>query len=84
VVGATIAPTSENLADGSLAINGPLLAPGVGAQGGTPASVRKVFGDALPNVVPASSREILSAGPDVSALRAAARRTAEEFAALLR
>lgn len=78
VVGATIAPTDE-----TLAVNGPLLAPGVGAQGGTAESVRQVFGDALPNVLPASSREILSAGPDIPALRAAAQRTAAEFAALM-
>ena len=33
--------------------------PGVGAQGGTPEDLRRVFGDALPNVLPASSREVL-------------------------
>ena len=78
VVGATIAPPEE-----SLAINGPLLAPGVGAQGGDAESLKRVFGDALPNVLASSSREILSAGPDAGALRAAAERAAGELAALV-
>ncbi|QLQ10693.1 MAG: orotidine-5'-phosphate decarboxylase [Nocardioidaceae bacterium] len=77
VVGATIQPTDEDLR-----INGPLLAPGIGAQGGTLESVRQVFGDAVGNVLPASSREILSAGPGVAAVRAAAHAAAESFAAL--
>ncbi len=42
-----------------------------------------MFGDALPNVLPASSREVLSAGPDVAALRDRAIRTSESLAALL-
>jgi hypothetical protein len=33
-------------------------------------------------VLPASSREILRAGPDVAALRAAAERAGEQFASL--
>lgn len=79
VVGATIGETGEDLA-----INGPLLVPGLGAQGGTVDDVRRIFGDAVRNVLPASSREILSAGPGVAALRAAAERTAGELAALAR
>jgi orotidine-5'-phosphate decarboxylase len=78
VVGATIAPPGE-----SLAVNGPLLAPGVGAQGGDAESVRRIFDGVLDAVLPSSSREILGAGPDPAALRAAARRTAAEFAALV-
>ncbi len=78
VVGATIGRTDEDLD-----INGPLLVPGVGAQGGTPESVRAVFGDAVRHVVPSSSREILGAGPDVTALRAAARRANDQFSALV-
>jgi orotidine-5'-phosphate decarboxylase len=75
VVGATIEPGSVRL-DG---FPGPILAPGVGAQGGTAESVRQVFGDALPNVLPSVSREVLRSGPDVIALRDAARRLADEF-----
>jgi orotidine-5'-phosphate decarboxylase len=81
VVGATVGRTPVSTED--LDINGPLLVPGVGAQGGTPDSVRAVFGDAVRHVLPSSSREILGAGPDVTALRAAARRTNEQFAALV-
>ncbi|HSE70561.1 MAG TPA: orotidine-5'-phosphate decarboxylase [Nocardioidaceae bacterium] len=77
VVGATIGETGENLD-----IRGPLLVPGVGAQGGTPADVRRIFGAAAANVLPSSSREILGAGPDKAALRQAAERAAAEFADL--
>jgi orotidine-5'-phosphate decarboxylase len=79
VVGATVEPPEE-----SLDINGPLLVPGVGAQGGTVASVRAVFGDAARHVVPASSREILAAGPDPDGLRDAAARGNHDFGALVR
>lgn len=77
VVGATIGDTAEDLA-----INGPLLVPGIGAQGGSVESVRRIFGDAVANVLPASSREILAAGPDPAALRAAAESANSQFAAL--
>lgn len=78
VVGATIGRTEEDLD-----INGPLLVPGIGAQGGSAASVRRIFGAVAGNVLPSSSREILSAGPDVAAVRAAAERANESFAALV-
>ena len=78
VVGATIGETGEDLD-----VNGPLLVPGVGAQGGTPATVRRIFSGVLPQVLPASSREILGAGPSAAGLRAAAEQTAQSFAALL-
>ena len=77
VVGATIGDTRENLA-----VNGPLLVPGIGAQGGTVADVRRIFGAAAPNVLPSSSREILRAGPDKHALHEAATRAAASFAEL--
>lgn len=69
VVGATIGETGE-----SFAINGPLLAPGVGAQGGTADDVTRIFGTAADNVLPSTSRAVLRAGPDVSALVEATRR----------
>lgn len=71
VVGATIGETRENLE-----VNGPLLVPGLGAQGGTPSDVRRIFGAAAGNVLASSSREILGAGPDKASLRAAALSTA--------
>ena len=79
VVGATIGSTTEELA-----IGGPLLVPGIGAQGGTVESVRAVFGAAVGDVLPSISREVLVAGPDPAALAAAAARAADAFGALVR
>ncbi len=67
VVGATVGPAELRLDT----LNGPVLAPGFGAQGATADDLRRVFGPALPDVLPASSREILRHGPDPAALRAA-------------
>ncbi|GIE33280.1 orotidine 5'-phosphate decarboxylase [Actinoplanes italicus] len=67
VVGATIGDTGHDLS----AVNGPLLAPGLGAQGGTPDDLRAVFGESLHNVLPSYSREVLAAGPEIGELRAA-------------
>lgn len=53
VVGATIGSTEEDLA-----FNGPVLAPGFGAQGGTIHDIRRLFGAAAA-VLPSSSREVL-------------------------
>ena len=72
VVGATIGNTGHDLSK----VNGPLLAPGLGAQGATPADLRAVFGESLRNVLPSYSREVLAAGPEVVELRAAADRAA--------
>jgi orotidine-5'-phosphate decarboxylase len=77
VVGATITGTTEDLA-----VNGPLLVPGIGAQGGTADDVRRIFGDVIDFVLPSSSREILGAGPDAASLTAAAERSLDAFSAL--
>ena len=58
VVGATVDPTGH-----AFEINGPLLAPGFGAQGGTVDDLRRVFGPAVRHVLPSTSRELLGAGP---------------------
>jgi orotidine-5'-phosphate decarboxylase len=79
VVGATIGDTGHDLS----AVNGPLLAPGLGAQGGTPDQLRTIFGENLQNVLPSYSREILGAGPGVADLRAAAQRAADAVHAAL-
>ena len=84
VVGATVGSAVQELELDLAGANAPLLAPGVGAQGGTSDDLRQVFGDALPNVLPASSREVLSAGPDVTSLRDRAVRTSEALAAIMR
>ena len=76
VVGATLDRLDVDL--GSL--GGPILAPGLGAQGGSPADLRRLFGEHRA-VLPTVSRDVLSAGPDPAALRAAADRWAEDLAA---
>ena len=83
VVGATVQPSTQRLGE-DFAINGPILAPGVGAQGATFDDVRRVFGASAPHVLPASSREILQAGPDATALRDAVRRAADAAGELTR
>jgi orotidine-5'-phosphate decarboxylase len=74
VIGATVAQVPYDLAG----FNGPVLAPGLGAQGGTPQALPALFGGALRNVLPSTSRELLRHGPDVGALREAAQRAIEE------
>ena len=61
---------------------GPLLVPGIGAQGGTVDDVRRVFGPACGRVLPSSSREVLGAGPDRTRLHQAVERAVETFSAL--
>ncbi|MFF4226432.1 orotidine-5'-phosphate decarboxylase [Streptomyces sp. L500] len=78
VVGATLGD-SLGAAGADLAINGPLLAPGIGAQGATAADLPKVFGAAVRDVVPNVSRGVLRHGPDVAALRESADRFASEI-----
>ncbi|MFI5803946.1 orotidine-5'-phosphate decarboxylase [Streptomyces sp. NPDC051561] len=73
VVGATLGDAGADLA-----INGPLLAPGIGAQGATPADLPGVFGSAVGNVVPSVSRGVLRHGPDLTGLRDSAQRFADE------
>lgn len=74
VVGATIGQTAENLV-----INGPLLVPGYGAQGGTTDDLRRLFDSVWDTVVPSSSRGVLAAGSDVAALRESAARVNAEL-----
>ncbi|MDK3257968.1 orotidine-5'-phosphate decarboxylase [Blastococcus capsensis] len=76
VVGATLDALDVDL-DG---LGGPVLAPGLGAQGGSVSDLRRLFG-AGTAVVPTVSRDVLGAGPDPAALRAAAARWAEALAA---
>lgn len=79
VVGATLGDTGHDLSR----LNGPFLAPGLGAQGGTAESLRTVFGAGRAAVLPSVSREVLRAGPDVAALRAAAAAAVNAFRAAL-
>jgi orotidine-5'-phosphate decarboxylase len=70
VVGATVGETGHDLSR----LGGPVLAPGMGTQGGRPADLRVVFGDDLAAVLPSYSREILAHGPSAAALRDAVER----------
>ncbi|MCH5673368.1 orotidine-5'-phosphate decarboxylase [Streptomyces gilvus] len=79
--GAVVGATLGDLSSYDLAINGPLLAPGVGAQGATAADLPGVFGAAVRNVVPNVSRGVLRHGPDVAALRSVSDRFADEIRA---
>ena len=79
VVGATVGRTGIDLTN----VNGPLLAPGLGAQGATATDLRTVFGTDLAAVLPTSSRDILRAGPSATGLRAATERTVEALRAVL-
>lgn len=71
VVGATIGDAAGELGLDLAAVNGPLLAPGVGAQGATPADVARAFGAAAPRVLVSQSRSVLNAGPFEEKLRGA-------------
>ncbi len=84
VVGATVGDSASRAGVDLESVNGPLLAPGVGAQGAGAAELARVFGGARRQVLASSSRGVLAAGPDVASLRAAARRAADEAAAALR
>lgn len=75
VVGATVGSALIDLQLDLEAVRGPILAPGLGAQGATPADLRRTFGAAHPQVLGTSSREILAAGPSVQGLQDAAQRT---------
>jgi orotidine-5'-phosphate decarboxylase len=77
VVGATLSDPPD-----LSALGGPVLVPGIGTQGGRPESLGG-FGGARPGqLLPAVSREVLRAGPDVAALRAAAERFRDAVAYL--
>ncbi|GAA3360930.1 MULTISPECIES: orotidine-5'-phosphate decarboxylase [Saccharopolyspora] len=79
VAGATIKPGELDFSR----LNGPILAPGLGAQGATVQGLRATFGAALPSVLPATARDVLGHGPSVADLRSAARRVRDELGVLL-
>lgn len=84
VVGATVSRRDEGAAPQHvLATGGPILAPGIGAQGAGPQDLADVFGESLPDVIANSSRQVLSAGPTAAGVRGAALRTLDELRAVL-
>lgn len=84
VVGATVGDAARTLGIDLAAVHGPLLAPGVGAQGAGAAELQDVFGDARHAVLASASRGVLGAGPASQDLLAAARRTADDVGRVLR
>jgi len=77
VVGATVYQPPD-----LSALGGPVLVPGIGAQGGRPEALAGLGGAEPGQLLPAVSREVLRAGPDVSDLRAAGHRMLDAFAYL--
>ncbi|MBO9556141.1 orotidine-5'-phosphate decarboxylase [Cellulomonas sp.] len=84
VVGATVGDAAQRTGTDLTRVNGPLLAPGVGAQGAGARELAAVFGPARHQVLASSSRGVLAAGPGVEALRSAATKAADEATAALR
>ncbi len=82
-IGAVVGPTHiEPLLD-LPAARGLFLAPGVGAQGATPADVGQVFAACPDRVMPSASRSLLAGGPDTNRLRDAALLLAAELSEAL-
>jgi orotidine-5'-phosphate decarboxylase len=80
VVGATLEPSDFALSG----LGGVILAPGVGAQGGTADQVGALFSRCpAGSVLASASRSVLGAGPGVKSLAEAARRTRDELAEVL-
>lgn len=83
VVGATVGQSPQQLGIDLAAANGPVLAPGVGAQGGTAQALVATFGPARSVLLPSVSRAVLDAGPGQVDLRRRARQWQEELRAAL-
>jgi len=79
VIGATVGEALASLDIDLSTLNGPILAPGYGAQGADAAAVATVFEHVRPTVLANSSRGVLRHGPDVPALRDAIDRSTEEL-----
>lgn len=82
-LGVVVGATREHgldLAD----LNGPILAPGLGAQGASASDLPGVFaGSDLSWLLPASSRAVLRMGPDTESLRTAYQQARDEVEAAL-
>jgi orotidine-5'-phosphate decarboxylase len=80
-VGVVVGATTLRPPDLS-ALGGPVLVPGIGAQGGRPEQLAGLGGAEPGQLLPAVSREVLRAGPGAPELRAAAERLRETVAYL--
>jgi orotidine-5'-phosphate decarboxylase len=80
-VGVVVGATVIEVPDVS-GLGGPVLVPGIGAQGGQAGALKGLGGAAPGQLLPAVSRDVLRAGPDVTALRAAGERMRDAVAYL--
>jgi len=80
-VGVVVGATLDQVPDLS-ALGGPVLVPGVGAQGGRPEALGGLGGARAGQLLPAVSRDVLRAGPDPAAVRGAGERILDAVAYL--
>lgn len=81
VIGLVVGATGDDATYPELAgFPGPVLAPGLGAQGAGVADIARRFADVRGVVLPAASRSVLAAGPAPADLTAAAERLRDELA----
>lgn len=83
VIGATAGQALAAVGFDLSTLGGPILAPGIGAQGAGRAELEDVFAGASHLVLASASRSILRGGPSPRGLRAALAATVEECAAAL-
>jgi orotidine-5'-phosphate decarboxylase len=71
-VGVVVGATATGELPDLTRLNGPVLVPGLGAQGGAPDDLRAILRGLSGAVLPSYSREVLGHGPSVAGLRDAA------------
>ncbi|HET7414490.1 MAG TPA: orotidine-5'-phosphate decarboxylase [Arthrobacter sp.] len=74
VIGAASGEALQRLSINLDRLNGPILAPGLGAQGATPEDLVSTFGTNYDRVLASASRSVLAAGPEEKDLHTAAQR----------
>ena len=79
VIGATVGEALDRLGLDLRTLNGPILAPGYGAQGADADAVATVFGQVRGTVLANSSRGVLAHGPDARSLGEAIERASEDL-----
>ena len=80
-VGVVVGATLDQVPD-LIALGGPVLVPGVGAQGGRPEALAGLGDARAGQLLPAVSRDVLRAGPDPAAVRRAGERILDAVAYL--
>lgn len=83
VIGATVGGAVRELGVDLEGLDGPVLAPGIGAQGAGSEQVREVFGGSVDRVLASTSRAVLRHGPDAAGLRRAHRQAVEDLETVL-